>query len=645
MWNKKVLSNYWVIFLILIPSFTYAQAGTSSSDDSLSIIHDSLTLSRVHNDSLNTATLSLYREKLNEIEDMRIKDSIAKIELEQQINSLKTTDNLKKEELLKKLEDIEVKEKNRIEQKKTQIGILKENAKGYPVLGPLNDTLFIIYNRIASYSAYERAERISNKIKQLYEDDFLATDSISAIPSDEYTDICYKDIIIMSVSETDALWDGETETSYDLAEKNTEIIKASITNAKAETSLAKTLMRMGFVFLLITGSCLIVWLINKLYLKLSFFIKERRHKKLKELSYKGYTFLSVEQELRMILFILRISKWILIVLTVFFILPPAFSIFPFTRSWGNFLFNLVWSPFRKIMVSIWSYLPNLFTILVIFLVFRFLIRFVKYIFSEIASERLKISGFYADWSMPTFNVLRFLLYAFAFIMIFPYLPGSDSPIFTGVSMFLGLLVSLGSSSAISNIIAGLVITYMRPFKIGDRIKLGDTTGDVIEKTILVTRLRTVKNEEITIPNSSILTGNTTNYSSFTKTEGLIIHTNITMGYDYEWQDMHQALIEAANKTNGVEKNPKPFVLQVSLDDFYVTYQLNAYIQDANKQSKIYSELHQNIQDVFNEKGFELLSPHYRAERDGNAATFPKKYLPEDYKIPGFNINIEHANKK
>jgi small-conductance mechanosensitive channel len=177
-------------------------------------------------------------------------------------------------------------------------------------------------------------------------------------------------------------------------------------------------------------------------------------------------------------------------------------------------------------------------------------------------------------------------------------------------------------------VAGLVITYMRPFKIGDRIKLGDISGDVVEKTLLVTRLRTVKNEEITIPNSSILSGNTTNYSTYTKTDGLIVHTNVTIGYDIPWKEMHQALIDASLLTEGILPDPKPFVLQTSLDDFYITYQLNAYTREANRQAKVYSALHQNIQDVCNQRGIEIMSPHYRAQRDGEKTTIPAFYLPK-----------------
>ena len=194
-------------------------------------------------------------------------------------------------------------------------------------------------------------------------------------------------------------------------------------------------------------------------------------------------------------------------------------------------------------------------------------------------------------------------------------------------------------------VAGLVITYMRPFKIGDRIKIGDITGDVIEKNMLVTRVRTIKNEEITIPNSSVLSGNTINYSSISKTEGLIIHTTVTIGYDIPWKDMHQALIDAALKTDMILKQPKPFVLQTSLDDFYVSYQINAYTKEPASQAQIYSELHKNIQDVCNERGLEILSPHYRSERDGNMTTIPADYLPEDYKAPEFNVKLNTGNKK
>ncbi|MGB5481618.1 MAG: mechanosensitive ion channel family protein, partial [Eudoraea sp.] len=238
-----------------------------------------------------------------------------------------------------------------------------------------------------------------------------------------------------------------------------------------------------------------------------------------------------------------------------------------------------------------------------------------------------------------------MLYAFTLVLIFPYLPGSDSDIFKGVSIFIGILLSLGSSSAVGNMIAGLMITYMRPFKIGDRIEIAGVRGDVVEKTLLVTRLKTPKNEVITIPNSSILSGNTKNYTREANEEGLIIYTTVTIGYDVPWKDVHRALIDAALNTEMILQEPKPFVLQTSLDDFYVSYQINVYTKEASRQARVYSNLHQNIQNVFNERGIEILSPHYRADRDGNMTTIPADYLPGDYKPPSFKASVEKDEKR
>ena len=306
--------------------------------------------------------------------------------------------------------------------------------------------------------------------------------------------------------------------------------------------------------------------------------------------------------------------------------PLLFAIFPQTKDLAYKLFSYIWEPIKSIFLGIVEYIPNLFTIFVIWLAVKYLVRLVRYLASEIQSERLKIGGFYADWAMPTFHIVRFLLYAFMIAMIYPYLPGSKSGVFQGISVFVGLIVSLGSSTVIGNIIAGMVITYMRPFKLGDRIKLNDTTGNVIEKTPLVTRIRTPKNEVVTIPNSFIMSSHTVNFSQSARDYGLIIHSEVSIGYDIPWRKTHQLLIEAALNTPGVVDDPRPFVLETSLQDYYPVYQVNAYIKDANQLAQVYSDLHQNIQDRFNEEGIEIMSPHYIATRDGNETTIPKDDL-------------------
>jgi small-conductance mechanosensitive channel len=511
---------------------------------------------------------------------------------------------------------------------------------GFPVIGVLGDTIFHVYSRLGSANPQERATTISGRIKRIAEEgeDFVQ-DSLLVVPYENTYDIVYRGLIVTNVSHTDALL-NQKEIRL-LANDIRSDIANSLMLAKEDQQLTRILIQSILVLVVLGVAYLLFWFLKKGFKRIHLYLETDRDKWLKNLAYKEYTFLTAQQEMQIILVFLRVLRIFLFVLLVYFALSIVFSIFPFTRGWADRLFYLVWSPFTSIFLSLWEYLPNLITIIVIVFVMGYFIRFVKYIFSEIDQEKLHISGFHADWAMPTYSIVRFLLYAFMFVLIFPYLPGSDSNIFKGVSVFIGVLFSLGSSSAIANMVAGLVITYMRPFRIGDRIKIGDITGDVLEKTLLVTRIRTTKNEEITIPNSSVLSGNTTNYSTFAnRDEGLIIHTTVTIGYDVPWKAMHAVLVEAALRTDRILKEPQPFVLQTGLEDFYVSYQINAYTKESNLLPRVYSDLHQHIQDVCFEKGIEILSPHYRAARDGNRTTIPESYLSKDYKVPSFQVKID-----
>ncbi|MBN2766658.1 MAG: mechanosensitive ion channel [Paludibacteraceae bacterium] len=596
-----------------------------------------LTAQKDSTDIANISLLEEYQQKFEQIEQQRLKDSVRKVELEKRIESLSISDLTTRQYLQKQLTDIEREEAQLMAEKKKSIDSLRTTAVAYPVVVGGTDTIYHIYTKLGASTPRERAENISKKIKMLVEDDLFRPDSLQIIPAENAHDIVYGDIIVLSISETEALW-YDSDSKKLAIELRNKILQA-IEKAKSEKSIVKILTRIGLVILVLALAVLFFKLIGIGFKKAQAFIEIKKDKWLRKLAYKDYTFLTEDQELSIFLFLFKIFRWFVYIILLYITLPIIFSIFPFTKGWADTLFGLIWSPFRAVFLAVWEYLPNLFSIVVIYIVMKYFIRFVKYIFSEIESGNLKLSGFHADWAMPTYSILRFLLYAFMFVMIFPYLPGSDSDIFKGVSVFMGLLFSLGSSSAIGNIVAGLVITYMRPFKIGDRIHIGDATGIVLEKTLLVTRMRNIRNEIITIPNSSLLTGNTVNYSTEAEEKGLIINTSVTIGYDVPWRDMHQALTDAANKTNLILKDPPPFVWQTSLEDFYVSYQINCYTNAPTRVMDIYSELHQHIQDICNERGIEIMSPHYRAGRDGSQTTIPANYLPKGYKAPGFNVNL------
>ena len=272
---------------------------------------------------------------------------------------------------------------------------------------------------------------------------------------------------------------------------------------------------------------------------------------------------------------------------------------------------------------------------------------LRFFFEQVSAGKVTVSGLDAEVAPITYKINKILILAFVAVIAYPYIPGSQSSAFKGISIFLGVLFSLGSSSAIANLIAGVSLTYMRSFRVGDVIKVGDSTGVVLERRLYITRLKTFKNEVITIPNGIILTSHVTNLSQeVRKGDGLILHTSVTIGYDAPWETVHDLLIEAADRTKHILKSPSPFVLQTALNDFYVAYELNAYTDSPEIMPRIYSELHQNIQNTFNEAGVEIMSPHYTQIRDGNHTTIPADYLPPDYEAPAMRIaSMEHNGKK
>lgn len=524
-------------------------------------------------------------------------------------------------------------QKDTLKTSKTDVIELKE--KGYPV-SPFKDTLFYVYNKVGSFSAENRANAITEKIKKLYEDSFFEADSISVVPSDISQDIMYKnDFVIMSILDVDAK--AENQTASYIAKRNLNLIKTAIVNQNKNYSMLPK--RLGYTALLVLIISVVLYFVGMAFNRLKLHILKNSDRYFKGFNYNNINILSPQKQQGLVMRLYSFVKGIILVLIVYLSLPLLFSLFPATEAYTTTLLRWILTPAKLAVMGFVNFLPSLVTIIVIIFIFKYTIKVIKFFFDEIKKENIKIDGFYSDWAMPTFNIIRFLLMAFMVVIIFPYLPGSDSPIFKGVSVFVGVLFSLGSSNAIANMVAGLVITYMRPFKLGDFIKIGDVSGEVIEKTALVTRIRTPKFEDITIPNSTVLSSTSTNYSSNTKqvNNGLLIHTTVTIGYDVPWKDIHKALIDAALKTELIEQTPAPFVLQTSLDDFYVSYQVNVYTKEPTKQPRIYSSLHQNIQDSFNAAGIEIMSPHYSALRDGNMTTIPENYLKNDYEPPSFNI--------
>ena len=553
-------------------------------------------------------TDSLHLLKIKEdLETSRLNEANLRMEIEQMKLKYDAADSLK------------------LAKQRLRIDSLRRMTPGIPVIVE-GDTLYYLFAKRGGHTPQQRAEMNAAAITELGKRFNLQPDSVYIESSDIVTDLMYGNKVLSSFTDQDGLWEGCSRDQLAAAKRKVIVDKLKV--MKDEHSLWQLGKRVLYFILVIVGQFLLfkltIWLFNKLKAR----IQRLKDTKLKPISIQDYELLDTQKQVNLLVFLASLLRYAVMLLQLILTVPLLFAIFPQTKDLAYKLFSYIWEPIKSIFLGIVEYIPNLFTIFVIWLAVKYLVRLIRYLASEIQSERLKIGGFYADWAMPTFHIVRFLLYAFMIAMIYPYLPGSKSGVFQGISVFVGLIVSLGSSTVIGNIIAGLVITYMRPFKLGDRIKLNDTTGNVIEKTPLVTRIRTPKNEVVTIPNSFIMSSHTVNFSQSARDYGLIIHSEVSIGYDIPWRKTHQLLIEAALNTPGVVDDPRPFVLETSLQDYYPVYQVNAYIKDANQLAQVYSDLHQNIQDRFNEEGIEIMSPHYIATRDGSETTIPKDDLRE-----------------
>ncbi|WP_195661798.1 mechanosensitive ion channel family protein [Bacteroides congonensis] len=589
-----------LVLVLLVSSF--AMGAQAQLEQAVKKIFAGDTIAETH-PALKRDSDSAYVANLQKtLEEARLNEANMRMEMEQMKLQMATADSVK------------------YAQQRQRIDSLRQFTKGIPVVAD-GDTLFYLFTKRGGYTPQQRAQMTGMAVEELGKRFNLRPDSVSIDHSDIVSDLMYGNKVLLSLTDQDALWEGVSRDS--LAKERRENVVSKLHEMKAEHSIWRMVKRILYFVLVIVGQYLLFRLTNWLFRKVKTRILRLKDTKIKPVSIQGYELLDTQKQANLLVFLASVGRYILMALQLLFTVPLIFIIFPQTEGLAYRLLGYIWNPIKNIFIGIVDYIPKLFTIIVIWYAVKYLVRLVLYLAREVEAGRLKINGFYPDWAMPTFHIIRFLLYAFMIAMIYPYLPGASSGVFQGISVFVGLIVSLGSSTVIGNIIAGLVITYMRPFKMGDRIKLNDTTGDIIEKTPLVTRIRTPKNEVVTVPNSFIMSSHTVNYSTSAREYGLIIHSEVSIGYDIPWRQVNQILIDAALNTPGVVDDPRPFVLETSLSDWYPVYQINAYIKEADKMAQIYSDLHQNIQDKFNEAGIEIMSPHYMAVRDGNASTMPK----------------------
>ncbi|CAG1003635.1 hypothetical protein GPROT1_04145, partial [Gammaproteobacteria bacterium] len=318
----------------------------------------------------------------------------------------------------------------------------------------------------------------------------------------------------------------------------------------------------------------------------------------------------------------------LVAVAAFVVLDYGLLQFPWTRQAALELLSAILAPLRATGTGLLAQIPNVAFLAVLVVVVRFLLKLLRLFFEAVGKGRVAWRDFEPEWAEPTYKLLRLVIVGFALIVAYPYIPGSGSDAFKGISIFVGVVFSLASTTAISNLIAGYALIYRRAFKAGDRIRVGETMGVVVRSRLQVTHLRTVKNEEVIVPNSALLNGTIVNYSTLAAGEGLVVSVNAGIGYETPWRQVEAMLLLAAERTEGVLREPGPFVWHLSLGDFCVNYELNAFIADALAAPAVRTALSRNVLDVFNEYGVQIMTPAYRGDPEE-----PKIVRREDWHLP------------
>lgn len=488
------------------------------------------------------------------------------------------------------------------------------------------ETVFVVRG-MSALPAEERATQIADNIVSAAENPSVSSDWLELIVEEDRHGIYVGDQLIVEIFEADA--EIESVDRSVLAEANMNAIGEAIDNYRQDRT-SKDLLRNLMVAAVGTALFLLLIVVMRWVGRKMRAIFETRYKmRLEEVEEKSFRLLQAEQLWSLLVFLQRMVAFLILVVAFYVYVNSVLSLFPWTRAIGTTLLELILSPLKVMGQGLIDVIPDLVFLVILFYIVRFLLKAMQNLFSAISRESITFKGFDKDWAWPTHRIVRLVVLLFALVVAYPYIPGSESNAFKALTLFVGVLLSLGSSSFIANIIAGYMLTYRRAFKVGDIIQIGEVTGEVVETRVLETHIRTWQNEEVILPNSEIINGQVTNYSVRAKHEGLVLQTTVGIGYEVPWRQVEAMLLMAAKRTKGITHDREPFVRQQSLGDFGVNYQINVYCSTPEKMPELYTNLHRNIQDVFNENGVSIMTPTYV----GDPAE--PKYVPKErwYEAP------------
>jgi len=497
-----------------------------------------------------------------------------------------------------------------------------------------NRTIFIFRAPLGAFSAADRAEMAMDRIRRAQRP---GADSLRALQDTLGAIILLNDSPVFVVSGPD-MPPGIMLTPMQYASEVIALLREGLDAAEEAVNLRSLAVGGASV---IVATLLLLFLLRLLRRGRQWLL-DLSARKMPEVKVRGVEFLSPASVHRTIVWLVGVLIWVLGLLLTYGWITFSLTRFAYTRPWGLIFGGFLATTAGRIGLSILHSIPNLITIALIFLATRGILALLTRLFDAVEEGRLSVVGLHPETVGATRRIVNAVVWMFAVASAYPFLPGSDSEAFKGISVLAGVLVTFGSAGLVGQAMSGLLLMYARGFKVGDFIQAGTTEGTVVELGLLSTRIKNVANEFILVPNSTMVNGSIVDYSAAGR-EGrsLFVRASVTIGYDTPWQRIHELLLAAGAKLEGALRTPEPFVLQRALNDFYVHYEVFVPVDsvDAVNLPRLRSSLHSLIQDTFWEAGQEITSPHFYALRDGNTVTIPPEFRPKE-PAPSFRVTVD-----
>jgi small-conductance mechanosensitive channel len=476
---------------------------------------------------------------------------------------------------------------------------------------------------VSAYPAERRAAEIARSIVEVAEDRTILPEAIRAEPMDAGVRIVAGKRTVARVVPADAALE---QVQVDvLAEAELARIREAVIAYRHDRSTTNLVGAGGIAAGATIAYAIAMVVVLRAGGRLIRRTKRRLEVRIRSMEAKSFRLLRATTISMIVDALLRLTRIAIAAILTYGYLALVLRQFPKTRPLADSALATVLGPVGDLGLAFVNQIPDLIALAVIILITRYALELMRLFFELIERREINLGTFEPEWAMPTYKVVRLLVVAFASVVAYPYIPGSHSAAFQGVSIFIGLILSLGSSSVIANIIAGYMMIYRRAFRVGDRIRVANTIGDVVDIRLLVTHLRSLKNEAITIPNTVILNSEVLNYSALAKSDGLILHMTVGIGYEVPWRQVEAMLLMAAGRVPGLLRSPSPFVLQTSLGDFAVNYELNVYCDQPLAMLPLQAELQRHVLDVFNEYGVQIMTPHYQLDPAGLKIVAPDQW--------------------